>query len=120
METIKTYEKKSGELMFYINDTNSRVSLGYGEKILSTKLTKGQKNLLDKFFEAFKACPAVIENFKEIEAHNEKQADLHLGLKLYCTDTAKVAGHDVGMDGFYIGFENKLVSFNELNEALNA
>lgn len=120
MVTIKSYEKKNGELMFYINDTDKGVSLGYGEKILTTKLTKGQKNLLDKFFKAVKTCNATIEDFKEIDPHSEKQSTLHLDLKLYVTDVAKVAGHDVGMDGFYIAYANRLVSFGDLTEALNA
>ena len=120
MVTLKPYQKLNGELMFYINDSDRGVTLGYGKKIYTSKLTKGQKNLYSKFFRAYKKCIATIEDFKELEDHKEKKYTLESDLVLYLTDAANVAGHNVGADGLYIAYKGKLVSFDDLREALNA
>ena len=46
MKTIKAYKRKNGLPMIYINDNQTKVSLGISERVFTTKLTKGQKKLL--------------------------------------------------------------------------
>lgn len=111
---IKPYFKKNNDLMFYINDYERNISLGYGETIYSTKLTKGQKSLLSKFFEALKNSTPDVENFKKIKEHTEAKAKLHNGLEFFITDIAEVCGNTVANDGAYILYNNNLYNINNI------
>ena len=75
---LKPYLKKNKVFFFYINDYDRNVSLGYGENIKVTKLTKAQKNLLNNFFETLNNTKPYIENFKKVSEHTEAQAKLYL------------------------------------------
>lgn len=115
---INLYKKNNGEMMIYLNDYAKNVSLGVGERVFTSKITKGQKGLLNRFFQGLKELEPTIKDFKECEAHAEPKADLAFDLKLFVTDIAKVAGNDVGADGAYLAYENNLYSISEFNEIL--
>lgn len=111
--TLKPYVKKNGDLMFYINDYAKRVSVGFGDTILKTKLTAGQKKLLDKFFEKMHHLEPIIKDFTEKEAHKEPCKKLDFGVKMYITDIGRVAGNQVQADGMYIEYVGNLYNSNQ-------
>lgn len=91
------------------------MSVGIGERVFTTKLTKGQKNALDRFWDALKNVKPAIADFKA-EAHKEDSAKLDFKLTLFITDSANVAGHSVEADGAYLEYEGNLYSFADINE----
>lgn len=114
----KLYRKKNGELMIYINASNESygaLNVGVSDKVYTSKMSKPQKTLLNKWFENFQNLSPVIEDFKELETHKEDFSVLDMGLKIFITDAALVAGNKVNGDGAYISYENKLFSLHDLN-----
>ncbi len=109
--TIKPYKKKNGEFMIYLNDHERKVSLGIGDRVYTTKLTKGQKNLLNRYHEA-------LENYEQIKTdislekiyddHMEYKINLAFDTQLLITDTATVGTIKTGADGAYIIKGNQL------------
>lgn len=115
---VNLYRKKNGDVMLYINDYERRVSFGISDRVFTSKMTKGQKNLWDRFIDKLDNVEPVIRDFVEKEEHKEEKSALDFGITLYITDTANVAGHNVEMDGGYFLINNNLYSiylFNELN-----
>ncbi|PZT47554.1 hypothetical protein B6S12_08560 [Helicobacter valdiviensis] len=112
----KVYQKKNGELMFYINSINeqgARVSVGFGDKIYTSKMTTAQKRLLEEWFKKLESLEATISDFKELETHHQK-ADLDFEVKLFITDNAEIAGNKVLSDGAYILYKKNLYSLEEI------
>lgn len=109
--------KKDGGLMFYINNTQNRVSLGVGEKLLTSKLTKGQKKLWSEFLAKLKTTRPELENFQELETHGEAWNRLDFDFKIFWTDICNIAGNRVEMDGAYLAYKGKLYNFCEFNDA---
>lgn len=116
MIKIRPYLKKSdGKLMFYINNTANGVSVGVGEKLLTSKLTAGQKKLWGEFLAKLKTTPTEITNFQELETHGEAWNRLDFDFRIYWTDICNIAGNRVSMDGAYIAYNGKLYNFCEFN-----
>ncbi|PAF41032.1 hypothetical protein [Helicobacter sp. 11S02629-2] len=101
--------------MIYLNDYDRKVNLGIAERVYTSKLTKGEKNLLERFYEALNTLKPAIDNFKELEPHTEDKQELDCGT-LYITDIATVAGNKVGADGAYLAYDDKLFSLEFLRE----
>lgn len=109
--TINPYKKKNDEFMIYLNDHQRKVSLGIGERVHTSKLTKGQKNLLNRYHEA-------LQNYEEIQTdistekiyddHTEYKINLAFDTKLLITDIATIGTLKTGMDGAYIIKGNQL------------
>lgn len=98
--------------MFYINDYDKNINLGYGDNIYTSKLTKGQKTLLSIFYETIRAAEPEIKDFKKKEEHKELSAKLYNDLEAFITDSSEVCGNKVNSDGFYISFEGNLYNAN--------
>ncbi len=112
---IKPYKKKDGTIMFYINDYETKVSIGFGERIYTSKFTKGQGKLWGRFWDKLETIEPIIKNFKELAPHKELSNTLDRDVKLYVTNIAEVAGHSVGADGAYFSYGNNLYSFFDFN-----
>lgn len=115
---VSPYKKKNGDVMLYVNDYSKKVSVGISDRVYSTKLTKAQKNVLGEFFEKLNDSAPIIKDFHEVESHSEQKFVLDLGITIYITDRANVAGNAVGADGLYLEKAGKLYSAAELNEVL--
>ncbi len=98
---VNPYRKKNGDVMLYINDYERRVSFGIIDRVYTTKMTQGQKNLWQRFNEKIQSVEPTIVDFKEKETHTEGKYNLDFGITLYITDTANIAEHNVEMDGLY-------------------
>lgn len=114
--SIKEYKKRDGSLMLYINKynnfNNSRLSVGISNKVLLTKLTKGERGLLNDFFNALDICSKGSEtNFtkENYENHKEPKAELDFGIKILITDVADCGGVKTGSDGLFIAYNGKLL-----------
>ncbi len=110
---LKPYVKKNGDLMFYINDYAKNVSIGFGDKIVKSRFTNGQKKLFDKFFEKLYHLEPIIKDFTEKEEHKEACKRLDYAVKIYITDTGCVAGNQVDQDGMYIEYASNLYNSNQ-------
>jgi hypothetical protein len=109
--TINPYKKKNGEFMIYLNDHERKVSLGIGERVYTTKLTKGQKNLLNRYDEAlhnYEIIQTDISFEKIYDDHMEYKINLAFDTKLLITNIATVGTIKTGTDGAYIIKGNQL------------
>lgn len=108
---INPYLKRNGELMLFINNDRG-VSIGDSGRIFTSKLTNGQNKLLDKLSDFFDAAEYVYEGQLDFDSHKEKKALCDIG-HLFLTDTATVAGINVGSDGVYLYRKNRLYNLNQ-------
>ncbi len=115
---VKPYRKRNGDVMLYINDYERRVSFGISDRVFTSKMTKGQKNLWCRFIDKLDNVEPVIRDFVEKEEHKEEKSALDFGITLYITDTANVAGHNVEMDGLYFLINGNLYSQTNFNYAI--
>jgi hypothetical protein len=109
--TINPYKKKNGEFIIYLNDHERKVSLGIGERVYTTKLTKGQKNLLNRYDEALQNYEKIqtdIPTEKIYDEHTEYKINLEFDTKLLITDIATVGTLKTDTDGAYIIKGNQL------------
>lgn len=106
----KPYRRKDGSMMFYINN-DRKVSLGFGENILSTKLSDGQKKLLTAFYKKFNE---VSYPFTKTTSHAEDSNILFNDTELYITDVAKVCGSHVSSDGCYLYRNGRIANISDI------
>jgi hypothetical protein len=99
IEIAKAYQKRDGGIMFYINASNG-VSIGIGEVVQTSKLTKGQQNAVAEMKEAF--FENAIPFTGDISAHTEKMNTLAFNYTILITDCATIGGMAVENDGAYI------------------
>lgn len=111
---VRPYIKKNNELMIYVNDYDRKISLPYGADIYTTKLTKGQKSLLSKFYETLDNTEPLIRNFEKKQEHDELHAVLYKGLEVYLTDVSKVCGNKVDGDGLYLLYNGNLYNASQI------
>lgn len=123
--SIKEYKKRDGNLMLYINKynnfNNSRLSVGISDKVFLTKLTKGERGLLNDFFNALDICSKSNEiNFtkENFENHKEPKAELDFGIKILITDVADCGGVKTWSDGLFIAYNGKLLDTYTIKEYL--
>ena len=109
---IEIRRDEDGNLSVYLSSRNARLDLS------SKSLDDRASLMLAAFFACIVRLEPLIEDFKELEAHDEESLELANKLKLYITDRARVAGHSVGTDGAFLSFKNKLYSVFELNDEL--
>lgn len=121
MIKVNPYRKKDGNIVLYVNNYQNKVNVCIGQRVFTTKLTKGQDNLLSTFFKKLQEyCEKEkIENFESSLNHDEEQAVLDFDLKFFITDKATICGVKVEKDGGYILFENKLINLEDFNHFLN-
>lgn len=121
--TINPYRKKDGSLMLYVNKFNNMnrgvVSVGISNRVLLTKLTKGERKLLDLFLEELDKVDGIEFADNNFEAHLESKAELDFGIKILITDVANCGGIGVGSDGLYIYYKNKLISTKDVKAAID-
>jgi hypothetical protein len=99
----KPYRRKDGTLMFYINNDRN-VSLGIADRLYSTKMSKGQKKLLDAWrgilLQKLDGEDSAIFT-GDIKAHKEAISPNHFGW-VAATDVANVGGHSTSEDGVFL------------------
>lgn len=121
--TINPYRKKDGSLMLYVNKYNNMnrgvVSVGISNRVLLTKLTKGERKLLDLFLEELDKVNGIEFTDSNFEAHLESKAELDFGIKILITDVANCGGIGVGSDGLYIYYKNKLIASEDVKVLIN-
>lgn len=105
----QTYRKRDGSIMLYINNDRG-VSLGIGDRVFTSKLTKGQENLLYSWLEAIDADEDARDFNGNFDEHTEDKAHLDFDIDLYITDVATVCGQSVGADGPYITRKGKIIT----------
>ena len=111
--TINPYKRKNGVPMIYINAFNNqnggKVSLGISENVYSSKLTKGQKNILAKLGEIVNEYEKVeINDIFSVENHSETKVNLAFDIVFLATDKGQVGNLTTGEDGGYIFYKNNL------------
>lgn len=115
MKTIKPYKRKNGLPMIYINDIQTKVSLGISERVFTTKLTKGQKKLLENLESVINQYDIVQKNVdseKIYQEHKEDKIKLDFNIYFFSTDIAKIGTIKTNEDGFYITYKNNLYSLS--------
>lgn len=98
---VKSYLRKNGKFMIYLNGSNG-VSVGLGERVYTSKFTKGEKNTLREFNDIIDTCDPVFVGELDFSKHEEPKTELDLDFVLFITDIAKVCGVSVGSDGAYL------------------
>lgn len=116
---IAPYKRKSdGSWMLYVNNYERNVSLGIAERVYTSKLTKGQSNLLNSFLKSIENAEPLCD-FKPIKEHKEPKASLDFGIEIYITDIAEVCGINTGEDGLFLSYNGKLYNSTSINQSLN-
>lgn len=103
---FKSYRKKNGELMLYINN-DRKVSIGVTEKDgfgLSKNITQGQRKLIDSALAVFHQN--AFDFTGNLDLHKEEKVQCG-PYTLVITDIAEIGGQNVQSDGAYIVRENK-------------
>lgn len=100
--TFKSYRRKDGSFMLYVNRSNG-VSVGMSpERQFTTYgkgVTDGQRNAVEAALKAFEAVSRPFTG--DLSKHSEPKADCGLFV-LAGTDVANIGGMDVGADGAYV------------------
>lgn len=100
---IKTYTRRDGFMMIYINDDASKnryqqaKAIGIAEDCYTSKWTNGQKNLYAQFIEALNASEVKIDENQIIETNF-----LALAIELHTVQTAAGIQYFVEKNGKFL------------------
>lgn len=112
--TFKSYKRRDGELMLYINRSNG-VSIGISQSKgfypYGAGTTEGMRNVMNAAYDVIDAYAQPFTG--DIKAHKEvgfcAPVELANGWVMVGTDVGNIGGHQTGGDGHFLIVENVII-----------